>query len=388
MFNEYQHLRIPGPTPIAPEVQRAMERTILGHRSGDFSKIFAETVTKAKRIFQTEENVLIVASSGTGALEMAVANTVEPNDKVLAIVTGVFGARFAKIAKAYQANVQTLEFEYGRAADPEQVMRILKANPDIKAVFATHCETSTGVVNPIKELAEAVKETEAVFVVDSVSALVGMDLKFDQWGVDIAVTASHKALGLPPGLALIAVSQKAWKIIDNHQGPRFYWDLRPYRDNALKNTTPFTGPVSLVFGLDKSIDLIEQEGLELSFKRHFLLRDMVRKAASALGLELFVKDDSDASCTVTAVNGNDKFDVEQLRKILRENYKIIAAGGQQNMKGKIFRIGHMGYTHPMDILTTIVGLEMALKDIGYPVELGTGVKAAEEVWLNAKSIGQ
>jgi len=387
MFKEYQHLRIPGPTPIAPQVQRAMERTILGHRSGEFSKIFAETAVKAKKIFQTKQEVFVVASSGTGALEMAVANIVEPEDKVLVIVTGVFGGRFVKIAKAYKADVVELHFEYGRAADPEQVRQVLKQNPDIKAVFATHCETSTGVVNPIKELAQVVKESNAVFVVDSVSALVGMDLKMDEWGVDIAVTASHKALGLPPGLALIAVSEKAWKVIDQHQGPRFYWDLVAYKTNAAKNTTPFTGPVSLVFGLSQSLDLIEEEGLAEGFKRHFLLRDMVRKAATALGLELFVQEDKDASCTVTAIKGDDRFDVEALRKVLRQDYKIEAAGGQADMKGKIFRIGHMGYTHPMDILTTIAGLEMALKQLGVSIELGTGIKAAEEVWINAKNIG-
>ncbi len=387
MFNEYQHLRIPGPTPINPEVQRAMERTILGHRSKEFSKIFAEAAAKAKRIFQTEENVLVVASSGTGALEMAVANLVEPGDKVLVAVTGVFGDRFVKIAKAYKAEVIEAQFEYGSAADPKILRELLEEHKDIKAIFATHCETSTGVVNPIKDIADVVKQTEAVLVVDSVSALVGMELKMDAWGVDIAVTASHKALGLPPGLALIAVSQKAWRLIDKSNGPRFYWDLRVYRENAAKDTTPFTGPVSLVFGLNKSLDLIEQEGLVEGHNRHFLLRNMVRKAIMALGLELFVSDDHVASCTVTAIKGNDLFDVEKLRKVLREDYKVIIAGGQKHLKGKIFRIGHMGYTHPMDMLTTIAGLELALKQVGYPVELGKGVKAAEEEWTNAKNIG-
>ncbi len=387
MFKEYQHLRIPGPTPIAPEVQRSMDRTILGHRSGEFSKIFGDSIEKAKRIFQTEQNVFVVASSGTGALEMAVANLVEPEDKVLVVVTGVFGGRFVKIAKAYKADVMEVKTEYGLAADPEQIKSVLKQNPDIKAVFATHCETSTGVVNPIKDIAQVVKESQAIFVVDSVSALVGMDLKMDEWGVDITVTASHKALGLPPGLALIAVSDKAWKVIEQHQGPRFYWDLVSYKANAEKNTTPFTGPVSLVFGLAKSIELIENEGLEEGFKRHFILRDMVRKAATALGLELFVKDDNAASCTVTAIKGDKRFDVEELRKVLSKDYKIIAAGGQADMKGKMFRIGHMGYTHPMDMLTTIAGLEMALKQIGLEIELGKGIKAAEEVWANAKNIG-
>ena len=388
MFNEYQHLRIPGPTPIAPEVQRAMNRTILGHRSGEFSKIFKEAATMSKRIFQTEQDVVVVAASGTGALEMAVANIVNPGDTVLVAVTGVFGERFVKIAKAYQAEVIVANFEVGEVADPMVIKEKLEQYPDIKAVFATHCETSTGVANPIKEIAGVVKETDAIFVVDSVSALVGMDLKMDEWGVDIAVTASHKALGLPPGLALIAVSEKAWRKVDAHQGPKFYWDLHAYKKNLENNTTPFTGPVSLVFGLAESLRLIEEEGLENSFKRHFLLRDMVRAAIKALGLELLVEDDQKASCTVTSINGNDQFDVEKFRKVLKEDYKIVAAGGQQDLKGKIFRIGHMGYTHPMDMLTTIAGVELALKQVGYPVELGSGVKGAEEVWANAKGISK
>ena len=386
MFNEYQHLRIPGPTPIAPEVQRAMNRTILGHRSGEFSKIFKEVATMSKRIFQTEQDVVVVAASGTGALEMAVANVVNPGDTVLVAVTGVFGERFVKIAKAYQAEVIVANFDIGEVVDPLVIKEKLEQYPDIKAVFATHCETSTGVANPIKEIARVVKETNAVFVVDSVSALVGMDLKMDEWGVDIAVTASHKALGLPPGLALIAVSEKAWKKVEVHQGPKFYWDLRAYKKNLDNNTTPFTGPVSLVFGLAESLRLIEEEGLENSFKRHYLLRDMVRAAIKALGLELLVEDDQKASCTVTSIKGNDQLDVEKFRKVLKEDYKIVAAGGQQDLKGKIFRIGHMGYTHPMDMLTTIAGVELALKQVGYPVELGSGVKGAEEVWANAKGI--
>jgi len=387
MFDEYQHLRIPGPTPINPVVQRAMDRTIVGHRSGEFSKTFGDTVEKSKRIFQTEQDVLLVAASGTGALEMAVSNVIEPGDKVLVAVTGVFGERFVKIAKAFQAEVFIVDAEYGKAIGPAEIEKVLKCESEIKAVFATHCETSTGVVNPIKEIANVVKQYDAILVVDSVSGLVGMDLRFDEWGVDIAVTASHKALGLPPGLALIAVSNKAWELIDSNNSPRFYWDLRAYKKNAEKDTTPFTSPVSLVFGLNKSIELIEQEGLEEGFKRHILLRDMLRKAINAIGLELFVKDDEQASCTVTAIKGDNSFDVEELRKVLRKDYKIITAGGQQHLKGSIFRIGHMGYTHPLDILTTIAGLELALKQVGYPVELGSGVKAAEEAWINVKNIG-
>lgn len=387
MFKEYQHLRIPGPTPISPEVQRAMNRTILGHRSGAFSKILTEASEKSKCIFQTKQEVFILASTGTGALEMTVANVVQPKDKVLVVVTGVFGERFVKITKAYGANVMTLNFNAGTAARPEDIKNVLEKNPDIKAVFVTHCETSTAVANPVEKIAEVVKDTSAILIVDSVSALVGMELKMDEWGVDIAVTASHKALGLPPGLALIAVSDKAWKMIEEHQGPKFYFDLMAYRKKLKQNTTPYTGPVSLVYGLSKSLDLIQEEGLENVFHRHRLIRDMVRAAAGALHLELWVQDEEAASCTVTSIKGNDQLDTEELRRVLREDYKVEVAGGQNDFKGKIFRIGHLGYVHPLDILTTISALEMALKQVGYPIELGAGMKAAEEVYCNDKNIG-
>jgi len=387
MFKEYQHLRIPGPTPISPEVQRAMNRTILGHRSGAFSKILTEASEKSKYIFQTKQEVFILASTGTGALEMTVANVVQPKDKVLVVVTGVFGERFVKITKAYGANVMTLNFNAGTAAQPEDIKNVLEKNPDIKAVFVTHCETSTAVANPVEKIAEVVKDTNAILIVDSVSALVGMELKMDEWGIDIAVTASHKALGLPPGLALIAVSDKAWKMIEEHQGPKFYFDLMAYRKKLKQNTTPYTGPVSLVYGLSKSLDLIQEEGLENVFHRHRLIRDMVRAAAGALHLELWVQDEEAASCTVTSIKGNDQLDTEELRRVLREDYKVEVAGGQNDFKGKIFRIGHLGYVHPLDILTTISALEMALKQVGYPIELGAGMKAAEEVYCNDKNIG-
>lgn len=388
MFNEYQHLRIPGPTPISPEVQREMNRTILGHRSAGFSEIVESAMDKAKYIFQTKGDVFILASSGTGALEMAVSNTVEAGEKVLIIVTGVFGERFVKIAKSYNAEILTLNYDFGNAADPKDVKEMLENNPDIKAVFVTQCETSTAVLNPIEEIGRVVKETNALLIVDSVSALVGMNLEMDNWGVDIAVTASHKALGLPPGLSLIAVSEKAWEVVNNHKGPRFYFDLMAYKKSAKKNTTPFTGPVSLVFGLSKSIDLIKQEGLENTFKRHTLIRNMLRAAITSLNLELFVEDENSASSTVTSIKGKENLDVEAFRKILLNDYKIVTAGGQQDLKGKIFRIGHMGYIFPLDIITTISAVEMALKQIGYPVTLGTGVKAAEEVWLNEKNINK
>lgn len=388
MFNEYQHLRIPGPTPISPEVQRAMSQTILGHRSEAFSKIFKDTCEKAKYIFKTKQDVFVVSASGTGALEMAVANIVEPNDQVLIIVTGVFGERFVKINKSFKANIILAKYALGEVANPQEIKEILNQNPDIKAVFITHCETSTAIVNPIEKIAEVVKQSNALLVVDSVSALVGMDLQMDAWGVDIAITASQKALGVAPGLALISISDKAWKVIEAHKGPKFYWDLLSYKKSMDKDTTPFTGPVSLVMGLSKSLDKILDEGLEYSLQRHKLIRDMLRAAIKALKLELFIEDHQNASCTVTAIKGNDAVNVEQLRKILREDYKVIIAGGQQELKGKIFRIGHMGYIHPLDILTTITALEMTLKQMNYPIKLGAGISAAEEVWCNEKNISQ
>lgn len=379
MHFEHIHLRIPGPTPVAPRIQRAMNRPMVGHRSGEFSKMLTETLERAKQVFRTEQAVMVVSGSGTAGLEMAVANLVSPGDTVLVLVTGVFGDRFTKIAAAYGANVKRLDVEWGMGIDPYAVQEALAADPAIKVVFATQSETSTGVANDIQGIGKVVREFGKLFVVDAVSSLGAMELKMDEWGVDICVTGSQKALMLPPGLALIAVSERAWEAIDTNQNPRFYLDLRAYKKSLKDQTTPYTPAVSLIYGLAESLAMLEEEGYENSFRRHLLMRDMVRAAVKALRLPFFAEE-TYASPTVTAVKG-DGFDPEAVRKIMRQEFGIVLAGGQQHLKGKIFRIGHMGYMTPLEMLSTIAALEVALKKVGWEFELGSGVRAAQEVLL-------
>lgn len=379
MHFEHIHLRIPGPTPVAPRIQRAMNRPMVGHRSGEFSKMLTETLERAKQLFRTEQAVMVVSGSGTAGLEMAVANLVSPGDTVLVLVTGVFGDRFTKIAAAYGANVKRLDVEWGIGIDPYAVQEALAADPAIKVVFATQSETSTGVANDIQGIGKVVREFGKLFVVDAVSSLGAMELKMDEWGVDICVTGSQKALMLPPGLALIAVSERAWEAIDTNQNPRFYLDLRAYKKSLKDQTTPYTPAVSLIYGLAESLAMLEEEGYENSFRRHLLMRDMVRAAVKALRLPFFAEE-TYASPTVTAVKG-DGFDPEAVRKIMRQEFGIVLAGGQQHLKGKIFRIGHMGYMTPLEMLSTIAALEVALKKVGWEFDLGSGVRAAQEVLL-------
>ena len=382
MFQGQTILRIPGPTPIPPSVEKALATPMIGHRSGDFSKLFAQTAERLKTVFQTEQDVLILAGTGTAGLEAAVANTVSPGDTVLVATAGNFGERFVKIVKQYGGHPLLVEAPWGEAIDPAKVEAALADCPEIKVVFATHCETSTGVLHDIEGIANVVRRTNALLVVDAVSSLGAADLPMDAWGVDIVVTGSQKAFMLPPGLCFVALSERAGDVVEKNQTPRFYFDLRAYRKKIAEQTTPYTPAVSLIFGLAEVMNLIEQEGLPKLFARHLIMRDMVRAAGRALGLPLFCSDEA-AAPTVTSFSGNG-FDVEALRKVLRTEFGIAIAGGQQHLKGQIFRIGHMGYCTPLDMLQVIAALEVALLRVGAQVELGAGVRAAQEIYVNAK----
>lgn len=384
MFQEQMMLRIPGPTPIPPQVERAMNRPMIGHRSGEFSRLFAETATRLKRVFQTEQDVLVLAGSGTAGLEAAVSNVISPGDKVIVLVGGNFGERFVKIGEAYGATVLRVEARWGEQIDPELVALTLAEHPDTKAVFATHCETSTGVLHPIEEIARRVRATDALLIVDAVSSLGAVELPMDEWGIDIVVTGSQKALMLPPGLTFLALSARAWLAVEESRSPRFYFDLRAYRKQLQAHTTPYTAPVTLIFALAEVLTLFEAEGLTAIFDRHLLLQAMTRSAIRALGLPLFTSEAA-ASPTVTSV-GPCEFDVEAFRKTLRNDCNLAIAGGQQHLKGQIFRIGHMGYCSPADLLQAIALLEIGLIRSGVQVELGQGVRAAQTVWLEQKEV--
>ncbi|MBD7945842.1 alanine--glyoxylate aminotransferase family protein [Psychrobacillus sp. FSL K6-2684] len=380
MLQDQTILRIPGPSPIPPSVQRAMNQSMIGHRGKETSDMLKKIAPGLKKVFGTTQEVAIIAGSGTAGLETAVVNVVKPGEEVLVVVTGAFGDRFTKICEAFNIKVHVLNVEWGKALNPEEIKAFLAGHPEIKVVFSTYCETSTGVLNPIDKLALAVQEvSDALIVVDGVSCVAGVETKMDEWGIDVMVTGSQKAFMLPAGLTFVAASEKAWKVIEENDQPRFYLSLKKYRDNLLKDTTPFTPALSLLFGLEQVLSLLEAEGLNNVYSRHALMKDMTRAAFKALGIPLLTSDE-DASPTVTAVQPED-FDAEEFRKILKKEFAISIAGGQQHLTGKIFRIGHMGYCSPADQLQIISAIEVALKKLGKNIELGKGTAAAQQVYL-------
>ncbi|HSJ38640.1 MAG TPA: alanine--glyoxylate aminotransferase family protein [Planococcus sp. (in: firmicutes)] len=381
MLADQQILRIPGPSPIPPSVNRAMAQPMIGHRGKSTSDMLADIRPKLKRIFGTEQEVLILTASGTAGLEAAVTNAVAPGEEVLVLVTGAFGERFVDICRAYNIFTHIVETEWGKAAKASDITGILEANKGIKAVFMTYCETSTGVLNPIKELAAEIRgKSEALVIVDGVSCIGGVETKMDEWKLDIVVSGSQKAFMLPAGLAFVGVSERAWAKIETNRQPRFYLDLKKHRDQLQKDSTPYTPALSLLFGLQQSLVLIEEEGLENVYARHHLLMKMARAAFKELGIPLLTTDE-DASPTVTAIQPED-FDSEEFRKILKKEFAMEVAGGQKILAKKIFRIGHMGYCSPADLLQAIAAVEIGIAKTGKGIQLGSGVRAAQQEYLN------
>lgn len=381
MLQDTKILRIPGPSPIPPSVERAMIQPMIGHRGNETAELMQRIKPRLKKVFGTKQDVMIITGSGTSGLETAVVNSVSAGDEVLVIVTGAFGDRFAKICEAYEMKVHRLDVTWGEAVDPEQVKDFLVKHHQIKAVFATYCETSTAVINPIEEISRVVHDhSEALVIVDGVSCVGGIETKMDDWGVDIFVTGAQKAMMLPAGLTFLAVSDRAWKVIEKNEQPRFYLDLLKYRDSLATDSTPFTPGLSLIMGLEQVLTLFEEEGLEKVYERHRLMRDMVRGAMKALNIPLLTADEV-ASPTVTAIQPED-FDGELLRKQVKNDFNLDLAGGQQRLKGKIVRIGHMGYCTPADVFQIISLIEVGLVKIGKEIELGKGVAAAQEVFAN------
>lgn len=383
MREEMRQLRIPGPTEVPPRVVRAASRPIFNHRGAQFHRLHAEVTTGLKRVFATSGDVAVLTGSGTAAMEAAVANVINPGDKVLVLVGGVFGDRWGKIARAFGAQVVEYRYDWSEGADPTRVTEYLAEQPDIVAIFATHNESSTGVLNDIEGISKARhingRRHQALLIVDSVSGLGGAPLLMDEWDVDVVVTGSQKCLMVPPGLAFVAWGARADARIADTRNHRFYFDLVAYKEAAQRGETPFTPAVSLVAALAESLQMLEQEGLIASFARHRLMRDMVRAAMRALDLELFTSDRW-ASPTVTSVLAPDEVDVGYFRGIVRDRYGVELAGGQGELKNRLFRIGHMGYANPLDMVAAIAAIEQALQYVGRPVTLGAGVAAAQEVW--------
>ncbi|MBL7132425.1 MAG: alanine--glyoxylate aminotransferase family protein [Candidatus Omnitrophica bacterium] len=376
------YLLTPGPTPLPPQVREALSKPIIHHRTPQYRAILKEVFEGLQYVFQTKNDVFIFSSSGTGAMEAAVTNLLSPGDTAITVQGGKFGERWTDICKAYNINAIPVDVEWGKAVTPKQIEDALKVNSQAKAVFTTLCETSTGVITDIKAIGEIVKNSAAVLVVDAISGLGAVDLQTDNWSVDVVVVGSQKGLMLPPGLAFISLSQKAWKLIESCKSAKYYFDLKLAKKAYDKTDTAFTSSVSLVVALCESLRLIKQEGLANCFNRYKKMADATRTALKALGLKLFA-DESCASYAITAASLPEGIDGEKLVKTMRDEYRVGIAGGQAQLKGKIIRIAHMGYINESDIIAAISCLEEVLDKFGYSFKKQAGIKAAKEVLSNS-----
>jgi aspartate aminotransferase-like enzyme len=375
-----RYLFAPGPTPVPSEVLLSMAMPIIHHRSPDFLPVLDSAKKGLQWLYQTKNDVLILCSTGTGGMVGAVNNFFNQGDKVIVINGGKFGERWTKICKNYGLDVDEIVLEWGYSVKADIIEEKLKKNKTIKGVFVQASETSTGVYHNIQRLASIVKGYDnTLLIVDAISALAAHDLRTDEWGIDIMVGGAQKGLMLPPGIAFVSVSEKAWEMAKTSKLPRFYFDFKKERENLAKNQTNFTSPVTLIIGLNGSLKMLQAEGLENVFKRHEKLALTTRKAVQTLGLELYAKESP--SNAVTAIMTPPGIDGQIVYKNLREKYGITAAGGQDRARGKIFRIAHLGYVDKFDVITAIAGIEMVLKGMGHPVKLGTGVATAEELLM-------
>ena len=373
-----RYLLAPGPTQVPPEVLLTMARPMIHHRAPEFATLFGEIREDLKWLFQTQGDVLTLVSSGTGGMEAAVSNFLTPGDKALYVNGGKFGERWGKLCKTFGVQATEIKVEWGQAVDPQAVAKALTDDPAIKAVFIQASETSTGVAHDTRAIAEIVRKREqTILVVDAITALGVFDLKTDEWGIDVLVAGSQKALMLPPGLAFVSVSEKAWRLAETAKNAAFYFNLKKERDAQQKNSTAYTAGVSLMIGLKEVLAMLRAEGLGNVFSRHARMANAMREGMKAAGLSLFPKQNpSDA---LTVVSAPDGVDGQAVYKNLREHYGITAAGGQDHLKGKIFRISHMGYIDTFDVIQALAATEMVLKGLCYPIKLGAGVGKAEEL---------
>lgn len=373
-----KYLLAPGPTPVPETVLLEMARPIIHHRTSEFSAIFDNVRKRLPEIFGTKEEVLMLAGSGTGGMEAAVINTINAGEKVLIIDAGKFGQRWGDICRAFGMDVHKIELEWGSSVKPEMVEEFLKANPDTKGVFVQGSETSTTACHPIKELAAVVKKyDDTLFIVDGITSVGVYDTRMDEWGIDILVTGSQKAFMLPPGLALIALSQKAWARSQKAKIPRYYLNLAKELKAHKDSTTAYTPAISLIIGLDKVLDMMFDEGLENVYNRHEINGQATRAAVQAMGFKLLAKEMPANSATGFFLP--EGFEGGKFIKFMREKVGITYAGGQDHLKGKIMRISTLGYHDAFDTIIGISALEMGLRKFGVEVELGSGVKAAEAV---------
>ena len=386
MANPYikRYVMTAGPTPIPPEVSNAMAEPILYHRAPAFVEVYARVLERLKMVFQTENDVLTFAASGSGAMESAVANLVKPGEPALVASAGKFGERWADLCDDFGAQTIHWEAGWGNKIDPSELERKLAENDGVEVVFTTLSETSTGVVHDIQALTEIAHAAGALIVVDAVSGLGAVPIPQDEWGVDVVVAGSQKALMCPPGLAFASANEGALERAASIPGRRHYFDWQKTAKGQRKDPpdSPFTPAVTLFVALDVALRMIEEEGLDQVFERHRLLGDATRAAAKALDLELYGPEDENSN-VVTAIQLPDTIDGGKVPKTMRDKYGITIAGGQGKLKGKIARVAHCGYFGAFDMITTLSAFEMTLRELGHDLELGTGVGAAQAVFLEA-----
>ncbi len=372
------HLMAPGPTPVPSEVLLAMARPMIHHRTPEYDALFREVRAGLGRLVQTRQDVLTPACTGTGAMEAAVANTLSAGDRVVVVNAGAFAQRWLGIARAFGLQIVDLEAAHGETVAPERIAEALRAHPDVKAVLVQHSESSTGVLHDVRTYAQVTGGTDAILIVDAVSSLGIADVQMDAWSLDVVVSASQKGLMLPPGLGVLALSDKAWNAAQRSTLPKFYLDLSEERKYAAKNEARFTPAVSIMVGLREVLRMIEAEGLANVLRRHDRLSRATRAGAEALGLTLFPK--TTPSPALTAVQVPPGLDADRVVAGFATSHNIIIDGGRGPTKGKIFRIGHMGYAAETDVIIAVAALEQVLAELGQPVDFGAGVRAAQKVF--------
>jgi len=379
-YMEQKMLLTPGPTPIPPQISSRMAEGMIGHRSNDFNQLMENIQPGLKTILGTKNPVAILSSSGTSALEAAMVNLISPDESIIIIVSGAFGDRFRNIAKTYPFNVHVYEVEWGKAVDPAAFEDYLRSKENIKAVFSQSCETSTAVIHPLNALGRVVKSynSDTLFIVDGVSIVGGMKFDMETDNIDCLVTGSQKALMLPPGLAFVAMNDAARQKAADNDLPRFYLDINRYFKSLEDYSTPFTPAVSLIQGLERVLEIYEEEGIETVFERHRKMRDMLRAGLRSLDLKMLVSDEY-ASPTVTAFKSSED-ELKVIKDRLKNEHQITIAGGQKELKGKILRIGHMGYMFPHDMIRVLAAIEAILSDHRKANYYGRALAAAQEAY--------
>jgi aspartate aminotransferase-like enzyme len=376
---EKRYLLTPGPTPVPPEVLAELAKPVIHHRERDYREIYEQCLRRLREVYRTQNDVLMYTTSGTGAFESAVANLTSPGDRQLVLSAGNFGERWAGMAKAFGADVVHTRLEWGDTPDTDDLRSALAAAGDVRVVYLTHSETSTGVVCDVESLAALAKDAGALVVVDAISSLGAVPLESDAWGIDVVVSGSQKALMCPPGVAFTSVSAAALEAATHSTSPRYVLDWERTRKAQAKLDAPFTPAIPIVRALNVSLGLLLEEGLEAAFDRHARLGRACREGAKAMGLELFSPDE-ERSAVVTAIRTPDGVDATEVVSTLRDRFGITIANGQGELKGKIFRVGHIGWFDVFDITTALAAVELVLADAGAQIERGASVTRALEAW--------